>query len=391
MPRERKGYVYFDKKLKSWFARLPYTDELGKKHNIRRKVGNKTEGKNLLKKLTRDIDQHGSTIIDGDRLAFSKLADIYENEKLVEPHYEEDENGEKSRVAGLRSYKDMKRKLKTLTAHFGSRRVKTISHSDILKYKLKRLKDPNKRDARRGIESTPKIATINRELALLRAVLNFAKRKGWIIRNPFELGEPLISSSLERKRNRILSRDEEAKLLAACEIQQRRHLRPIIIAALDTGLRKGELLKLKWFDVDLLNGLIRLRATTTKTEQPRTVGMTARLRTELEQLWEKSPGKADMLVFGIKADFKRAFAGACEDAEITDLRFHDLRHVATTRLVGTKALHTQEAMKITGHTQPTTFARYINPEDETARRGAEALDLWLESQDAQTKHPELVN
>jgi hypothetical protein len=36
MPRQRKGYVYFDKKLKSWFARLPYTDELGTKHNIRK-------------------------------------------------------------------------------------------------------------------------------------------------------------------------------------------------------------------------------------------------------------------------------------------------------------------------------------------------------------------
>jgi integrase len=398
MPKQRTGYVFYDKQRKTWTARLKYKDELGQTHNIKRQVGNKTEGNQLLKKLLSDIEQHGSSIVDGDKLSFTKLADIYEDEKLIEPVYNEDEAGGRVRVAGLRSYKDMRRKLKTLTAHFGSRLVKTITHSDILKYKLKRLKDQNKRDAqrKRDVEAeispeigTVKIATVNRELALLRAVLNFAKRKGWITRNPFELGEPLISMASERKRDRILTREEVAKLLAACDTTTRKHLRPILIAALDTGLRKGELLKLRWLDVDLANGLIRLRATTTKTEQPRTVGITTRLREELEKLWDNSPKKADLLVFGIKSDIKRAFAAACEDAEIGDLRFHDLRHVATTRLVETKALHTQEAMKITGHTQQTTFARYINPADETARRAAEALDEWL---DRETENrSELIN
>jgi len=242
-----------------------------------------------------------------------------------------------------------------------------------LKYKLKRLRDPNKQREGRS----PKIATVNRELQLLRPVLNFAKRKGWIARTPFELGEPLISTASEKKRDRILTRDEEARLLAACEVKSRAHIRPLVIAALDTGLRRGELLKLKWLDVDLLGGVIRLRATTTKTEQPRTVGMTARLRAELVRLWECSPGDAKGLVFGIKFSFKKGWASARREAGLTNLRFHDLRHCATSRLVETKALHTQEAMKITGHTQASTFARYVNPADETARRAAEALDEWL--------------
>jgi integrase len=163
-----------------------------------------------------------------------------------------------------------------------------------------------------------------------------------------------------------------------------------LIAALDTGLRKGELFKLRWLDVDLSNGLIRLRATTTKTEEPRTVGMTQRLRDELQRLWEAAPPDMNGLVFGIKSDIKRAFASACKDAEIENLRFHDLRHVATTRLVETKALHTAEAMKITGHTQERTFARYVNPQDETARRAAEALDEWL-SGDREPERAELIN
>jgi hypothetical protein len=188
MPKQRTGYVYYDKKRKTWTARLKYKDELGRTRNIRRQVGNKSEGNILLKKLLNDIDQHSSTIIDGSKLTFTKLADIYRDEKLIEPVYEDG-----VRVAGLRSYKTERRRLKTLVAHCEKRRVVTITHSDILKFKLKRLKDPNKRDAEQGIDSTLKLASVQRELQLMRAVLNFARRKGWITRNPFELGEPLIS------------------------------------------------------------------------------------------------------------------------------------------------------------------------------------------------------
>jgi hypothetical protein len=137
MPKQRIGYVYYDKKRKSRVARLTYKDELGKTRNIKRQVANRKEGSNLLKKLLRDIDQHSSTIIDGDKLTFSKLADIYCDEKPIEPVYEDG-----ARVAGLRSYKSQRGRLKTLSVHFGSRRVVAIARTDILKFKLKRLRDP---------------------------------------------------------------------------------------------------------------------------------------------------------------------------------------------------------------------------------------------------------
>jgi hypothetical protein len=103
-PKQRTGYVYYDKKRKTWTARLKYKDELGRTRNIRRQVGNKTEGNNLLKKLLNDIDQHSSTTIDGAKLTFTKLADICRDEKLIEPVYEDG-----VRVAGLRSYKTERR------------------------------------------------------------------------------------------------------------------------------------------------------------------------------------------------------------------------------------------------------------------------------------------
>src|SRR5262245_38962711 len=113
MPKQRTGYVYYDKERKAWTARLTYKDELGRTRNIKRQVENKTEGNKLLKKLIAKIEQHGPSAIDGDKLTFARLADIYQEEKLIEPVYEEG-----TRIAGLRSYKDMRRKLKTLKTHF---------------------------------------------------------------------------------------------------------------------------------------------------------------------------------------------------------------------------------------------------------------------------------
>ena len=69
------------------------------------------------------------------------------------------------------------------------------------------------------------IATVNRELALLRSVLGFAKQSGWLTRSPFEQGQAIISTAVETKRERILTREEEERLLAVCECKERRHIR----------------------------------------------------------------------------------------------------------------------------------------------------------------------
>jgi integrase len=72
---------------------------------------------------------------------------------------------------------------------------------------------------------------------MLRRMLNVAQREGWILRSPFAAGDSLISLADENKRERILTREEEIKLLAACESPQRAHLKAILICALDTGMR----------------------------------------------------------------------------------------------------------------------------------------------------------
>jgi integrase len=150
--------------------------------------------------------------------------------------------------------------------------------------------------------STRTIASVNRELELMRAMMRFAKRQGYVTRSPFEMGAPLISKADESRRERVLTHEEERRLLAACEARvvtyerqgkkivaaddgaRRRHLKPLIITALDTAMRRGELLKLRWRDVDFMDGVITITAMNSKTARARRVAMTLRLRAELEQL-----------------------------------------------------------------------------------------------------------
>lgn len=98
-----------------------------------------------------------------------------------------------------------------------------------------------------------------------------AVRESWINKNPFACGDSLISLALERKCERILSLEEERRLLAACEHPQQAHLRPVIICALDTGMRQGEVFKLKWADISFEAGTITIQAFNTKTLRERCV------------------------------------------------------------------------------------------------------------------------
>ncbi len=168
--------------------------------------------------------------------------------------------------------------------------------------------------------------------------------------------------------------------------QKREHLRALLITALDTGMRRGELFKLQWSDVDLSKSLIHVCATNTKTEQARIVGMTRRVREELLALRALAPPDPSIAVFGITNTVKNGFAAALREAKIDNFTFHDCRHTATRRLTAS-GMPASEAMKITGHTQMVTFQRYVNITDEAALRGAERLDAHREAHAAS----EMVN
>jgi integrase len=363
--KHRNGYVYRDSN--SWVARVDFTDESGKRRVARRYCETKTEANRKRQELVRDIEERGEKAVDGDKLTFKALADKYKEAKLIPAEYVN-----QRKIAGVRSLAPALFAVQILVEHFGDRRVRAITHSDIESFKLARLKVPTVRGTTRSITS------VNRELEILRAVLNFALRQDWISKNPFNSGASLISKADETHRERLMTFEEEKKLLAACEVDSRKHLRPILIAAVDTAMRRGELLKLRWRNVDFDARSIEIEAFNTKTARARAVAMTSRLESELKQLYENAPEDPEGLVFGIKDNFKNGFAAACKDAKIDGLRFHDLRHTAITRMVEA-GMQPAEVMRVSGHTTPAMLWRYMNANVATARRAANALDALRNS------------
>ena len=375
-----------------WFARHTYTDSQGDRKYVRKVLPTEAAAKKELRRMLNDYDGRGESGVKGERMTFNQLAAEYAKAKLVPVHYIK---GKK--VRGRRSLDSAQGWLKVLQAYFGSKKVRAIRHSEIEQFKNDRQNTPTRLGGER------QIASVNRELELLRAVLRFAVKNDYIAKSPFAMGD-LISKADETQRDRVLSHDEERRLLeatgarvvtyrrkahrrrgskvkiAAREITvidtgaRREHLRAMIIAALDTAARFGEMRAMTWGDVDFDNREIRLRATTTKTKTARSIGMTQRLHDELQRLWQQSPRKLSGQVFGI-ASVKTSFRAALAVAKIKDFRWHDFRHTSITRMVAA-GLPTAEIMRRSGHTQMKTFMRYVNPSAERARHAAEQLEAY---------------
>jgi integrase len=353
--REIKGNLY---------ARLQYQDERGKWKEKLKPISDKRTANRVVEEMRRELEVHGQETFNSDKLTFKELAEKYEEVKLIPATYQDG-----VKVSGKRSIAPVKSALNSLLPYFERKPIRNIKTSDIEGYKQSRLKTITLRG------SMMKVATINRELSLLRTMLNFALQNEWIIKNPFILSKGIISISAEVERDRILSFDEEKRLLAVC-YGRRVHLKAVLICALDTAMRRGEIFKMKWEDVNFELNKIHIPQTNTKTEDARIVGITPRLRNELESLWEVSSKDKSMLVFGITNTIKTSFTSACKEANILDFRFHDCRHTATTRMIASGSPHT-EVMKITGHTQLKTFLRYLNITSETAARVASNLSDYL--------------
>lgn len=375
MAKEKEGSIKLrDGKI---YARVTYIDESGKRHELMRRAENRTEAKEIIKRLIRELENHGEKTVQTDKMTFAELSNYYSEKYLIPAKYVNER-----KVAGLRSVVHTKAFLPPLINYFGRKRIRNITHRDLLQYKLARLETPTIRGSQRAI------ASVNRELELIRRMLGIAHQEGWIIRNPFLMGESLISKADEKKRERILSRDEEIRLLEVCT-GKRAHLRPIIICALDTGMRQGEIFSLRWRNVDFLEEIITIEAFNTKTMKERQVSMTCRLKTELLALYKKSTGNCDDLVFGVTTNVKRSFTSVQKLVGLDNLRFHDLRHTAATRLVQGQ-LPISEVGRILGHTQANTTYRYVNANLETARRAAMTLNTFHQETEEQMQK-EIVN
>jgi len=380
---ERTGYIFQDKNGK-WYARTTFTDRTGKRRNIKKTAKDKTDAKAILKTIIRQIEDEGEKYIDGSRMTFNELADHYETHYLKEAEYVDER-----KISGLRDVARAKGFLIHFRAYFGRQRLREITYGDIYSYRSERLKTQTK------YKRPLRLASMNRELAVLRRMLNIALRQGWISKNPFNAGEPLIIVSGERKRERILTLEEEVRLLESCDHPQRKHLKPLLIALLDTGARKGEMLKLRWTDVCFVTRMITFRALNTKTLKSRSVAITNRLYGELLALWEASNKDPNSTIFGISDNVRNSFKSACKAAGIKHggidgMTIHSLRHTAATRLVRGQ-MPIQMVGRILGHTQVNTTYRYLSADAEIAQQAAAILDALQPSTEKTEVASEMVN
>ena len=369
------------------YARLQYQAEDGRYQAKYKPITDKRTAKRVVDDMRLELETHGEEILHTDKMTCAELMKEYEKTKLVSATYS---NGVK--VSGRRSLVPAKSALKPVLSYFSRKLVRSIKARDLESYKNERLATPVEVEVKVKVGTGKhavwrkekrtrqrKVASVNRELELLRAIFNFAVQNEWLIKNPFGLAKGIISKAAEVERDRVLSPNEEQRLLAAC-VDHRTHLKPIVICALDTGMRRGEMLKMRWRDVNFRTGEIFIPQTNTKTETERTVGITPRLRAELDKLWTESPRDLNGLVFGTLVTVKVAWKTACEKAKVKNFRLHDCRHTATTRMIASGSPHT-EVMKITGHSQLKTFLRYLNITPETARAVASRLDDYLVRQE----------
>lgn len=210
-------------------------------------------------------------------------------------------------------------------------------------------------------------ATVLRELNTISHAIEVAQREWgiYVHRNPVKL---VRRPTPPRGRTRRLNGDEEARLLAACDKGRTPLLKPLIILAIETGMRRGELLSMRWKDVDLDRRVVHLPLT--KNGDSRDVPLSMRATTTLHALLERREGDQP-LVLPISGNAVRlAWEHLRVRAGVADMHFHDLRHEAVSRLFE-KGLGIAEVSTISGHRELRMLQRYthLRADDLVARLG----------------------
>ena len=175
-------------------------------------------------------------------------------------------------------------------------------------------------------------ATVNRELAVLSKIFALAVDNGLVAENPCLKVKKL---GVDNERERYLTADEEERLFAQFT-GRRAHLRPVVMVAPHTGIRRGALLTLRWARVDFARGTITVLKRHSKNKREYAVPTNDAARAALVALHESAGDCPWVFVnpaTGVSiGDIKKAFVSALADAKISDFRFHDLRHTFATRL-----------------------------------------------------------
>lgn len=231
-----------------------------------------------------------------------------------------------------------KSRIRTLTERLGGIHLAALTSAKIASFRDSRLKEVSAQ-------------SVIHEINLLNRILKTAVID-WGITLPAGIPTTLIRKPKKPQgRDRRPTQEEIDNLLDASESNE---LRGIVLLAVETAMRRGEITKLKWDFVDLRKPTVRL--IDTKNGENREIPLSSRAIKILQDL----PRRIDGNVFSLRPDsVTQAFERACKRAGIEDLRFHDLRHEAASRLFE-KGLNPMEVAAITGHKTLQMLKRYTH-------------------------------
>ncbi|MBF0517588.1 MAG: site-specific integrase, partial [Nitrospirae bacterium] len=216
-----------------------------------------------------------------------------------------------------------------------------------------------------------KPATVNRLLATVKHMFTKAVEWEWVEEFAFKKVRQVKLPQENNRRLRYLSQEECQKLLNNCDS----HLHPIVATALNSGMRKGEILSLKWENVDLKHGFILL-STDTKNGERREIPINATLKAVFQVIkrrldipyvfFDNATGKP-------YDDVRRSFNTACRKSGIKDFHFHDLRHTFASHLV-MAGVDITTVKELLGHKTLTMTLRYAHLAPSHKVKAVDVLD-----------------
>jgi integrase len=213
--------------------------------------------------------------------------------------------------------------------------------------------------------------TVNRHLAYLSHVFAIARREWhWMGHDPFDGVSKLPES---RGRVRFLTDEERERLLA--ETAKDRQLHVLVVLALSTAARAGELLSLRWQDIEIESDAARVLLGKTKNGEPRSVWLHGKALRLLKEHKAGQCAESERVFVSEDAEryyYRNPFEQACERAGVVNFRFHDLRHSAATYLSRLGA--TEQQLKAIGGWKSSVVSRYVHLAAEDARGVLERMN-----------------
>lgn len=237
-------------------------------------------------------------------------------------------------------------------------RIKAMAAKPIAEVSMPGLSPEHVADYRDQRLTEVSAGTVLRELAYLSLIINHARREWRVdVANPVSM---VRKPTAPPGRDRVLTEDEELQLLEALKPLRNRSPWTILVVelALATAMRRGELFSLRWDQIDFARRTARLPLT--KNGTARTVPLSSAALAVLQQVPKTEDGRVFPL---IATTFDTSFKRAVARAGLRDLRFHDLRHTAITRMAS-KLPNVIELAAVSGHKSLRMLQRYYHPRAE---------------------------